>query len=109
MSEENKVTEEMMEFDPEQLQELLGGSESEKLPPIVLDVEEYDESEFNRGIKETSYLVGKVTALLNCGLSESTVLDYLLNEATIDYNLKAAGINLEIAKIQRATQDKAEL
>lgn len=108
MSEEIKGTEEMQEYDIEQLQELLGGSD-DKLPPITIDLEHYDEEEFHRGIKETSYLSGKITALLNCGLSEQTVLDYLLNEATIDYNLKAANVNLEIAKIQRATQEKAEL
>jgi len=112
MTEETKET---MELSAEQLEELLGGqdSEPEKLPYIMIDLEDYDIEEFNRGIKETSYLAGKVTSLINCGLSEQAVIDLLLNQETIDYNIRAAQINkdmnVEVAKSQRTTQDKYEL
>lgn len=116
MTEENKNEnqEEIMKISEEQLQAMLGGnSESDKLPPIEIDMEDYNLDEFKRGIHETSYISGVITALLNTGLSESTVLDYLLNKETIAYNLKAAEINkdmnITVAKNQRVSIDKQEL
>lgn len=109
MAEEKQ--EQVVEFDPEQLQELM--SVPEQLPPIEIDVEDYNQEEFQRGIKDSSYLAGQITALLNAGVSEGFVLDFLLNQATIDHNIKAAEVNkemnIEIAKNQRITVEKNEL
>jgi len=109
MAEEKQ--EQVVELDPEQLQELMGTPD--QLPPIEIDMKDYDVEEFQRGIKETSHLVGAITALLNAGVSEGFVLDYLLNQATIEHNLKAAKVNkemnIEIAKNQRIVAEKNEL
>jgi hypothetical protein len=111
MTEQNK--EEILEIDEEQLdqlQELLSGSESDKLPPIVLDIEAYDADEFDRGIKEASYIAGVVTALLNAGVTEGFALDYILNKETIKHNLETAKINkdmhVEISKNHKAAEEK---
>jgi hypothetical protein len=108
---EEEVKEEILEFDPEQLEELLAGAdlESDKLPPFEIAFEDYDVAEFKRGIDEMSYDAGKITALLNAGLSESVVLDYLLSKETIAHNLKVAEINKDIAKHAKVTQEKYEL
>jgi hypothetical protein len=111
MTEQNK--EEILEIDSDQLQELLSGSDSDKLPPFEIDLSDYDVEEFKRGIKETSYLAGVITAILNTGVSESFVLDYLLSKETIAHNLKTAEINkemnIEISKNHKAAAEKYEL
>jgi hypothetical protein len=112
MEEQNK--DEILEIDGEQLESLLGGvPDIDKLPPFEIDLEEYDLEEFQRGIHETSYLAGKITALLNVGLSESFILDYLLNQETIKHNLETAKINkdmnVEMSKNHKVTQEKYEL
>lgn len=109
MSEETK--EQIFELDENQLQEMLGGSD--KLPPIEIPFEFYNDEEFYRGISETSYLSGVITAMLNAGVSESFVLDYLLNKENITHNIEVAKINkemnIEMSKSQKATQEKFEL
>jgi hypothetical protein len=103
--------EQVLEIDADQLQGLM--SESDILPPIEIPMEWYDTVEFHKGIHEASYLAGKITALLNAGVSESFVLDYLLNQATIEHNLETARINkemnVEVSKNAKVTQDKYEL
>lgn len=105
--------EEVLELDPEQLQELLGGSASETLPPIEIPMEWYDEKEFQKGIDDTSYIAGVITALLNTGVDQGFVLDYLLNKETVKHNLEVAKINkdmnVEMSKFTKAVQDKYEL
>jgi hypothetical protein len=108
---EEQIKEEILEIDEDQLQELLSGSD--KLQPIELDLDEFDEEEFNRGVKETSYIAGVITAFLNTGVSESFVLDYLLSKDSIAHNIKVAEINksmnIEVAKNAKLAQDKYEL
>jgi hypothetical protein len=106
--------EEILELNADQLEELLNNSDiDDKLPPIEIDFDDYDIDEFQRGLNDASYLAGKVTALLNCGLSEGFILDYLLNQETIKHNLETARINkdmnVEMSKNQKATQEKYEL
>lgn len=109
MTEQNK--EQVLEIDADQLQGLM--SDVDKLPPIEIPFEWYDSSEFYRGIKEASYISGYVTALLNTGLSESAVLDYLLSTETIKQNIEIANVNkdmnVEMSKNTKATQEKYEL
>lgn len=106
-----QINEDYMEIDQEQLQELMSGSD--KLPPIEIPMEWYDMDAFMKGIAETSYISGVITALLNTGLTESAVLDYLLNKETIKHNIRTAEINkemnVEIAKNQRIVAEKNEL
>ena len=110
MSEENK--EQILGIDEDQIQEMLGGSD-DKLPPIEIAIEDYDMEEFKRGLNEASHLAGTITAILNTGVSEGFVLDYLLNKENITHNIKVAEINkemnIEMSKSQKATQDKFEL
>lgn len=111
MTEQNN--EEIQEIGLEELEELMSGSESDKLPPFVIDLEEYDLEAFQRGIHETSYLAGRVTGLLNAGLSEQGVLDLILTLDTLKHNEKVSEVtremNVEIAKQAKITQDKHEL
>lgn len=112
MEDQNK--EEFLELDEEQLQELLSGSdEIDKLPPIEIDFEDYDVKEFKRGIDESSYVAGVVTALFNAGLSESSVLDYILTTSSIKHNKEVAEMNrdanVEMSKNHKVTSDKFEL
>jgi hypothetical protein len=107
MEEQEKV----LEIDADQLEEYMSGSD--KLPPIEIPFEFYDTDEFYRGINETSYISGVVTALLNTGVSESFVLDYLLSKDSIAHNIKVAEINksmnVEVAKNAKLAQEKYEL
>jgi hypothetical protein len=113
MSEQNK--EEILELDVDQLQDLIGGSSdsSDTLPPFQLELEDFDVEEFKRGIKDTSYIAGVITAFLNAGVTEGFALDFLLNKETIKHNLKTAEItkemNIEMSKNQKATAEKYEL
>lgn len=111
MEELNK--EEVLEIDQEQLEEYLNGSDIDKLPPIQLELDAYDQAEFQRGIDEASYVAGVATALFNAGLSESSVLDYILTTASIKHNKEAAVINkemnIEISKNTKVASEKYEL
>jgi hypothetical protein len=109
MTEQNK--EEILEIDADQLQEYM--NDSDKLPPIEIPFEFYNTDDFYKGIEDYSYISGAITALLNTGVSESFVLDYLLHKQTIEHNLKAAELNkemsIEISKNQRIMTEKNEL
>lgn len=112
MEEINK--EEFLEIDAEQLQELMGGSEAEdKLPPIEIPMDWYETNDFHKGIHDYSYLAGAITALLNTGVSEGFVLDFLLNQETIKHNEHIAEVNksmnVEMSKNQKAATEKYEL
>jgi hypothetical protein len=108
MSEQNK--EEILDIEG-QIEDLLSGID--KLPPFEIELEQYDLEGFDKGIKDTSYTVGVITALFNAGFSESSVLDYLLSTETIKHNLEVAKINketsIEMSKNQKAAQEKYEL
>jgi hypothetical protein len=107
MEEQEKV----LEIDADQLEEYMSGSE--KLPPIEIPFEFYDTDEFYQGIKDTSHIAGVITALLNTGVTESFVLDYLLSKDSIAHNIKVAEINksmnVEVAKNAKLAQEKYEL
>jgi hypothetical protein len=108
---EEQAKEQILELDAEQLEELMSGSD--KLPPIEIPFEFYDDKQFYQGIKDTSHIAGVITALLNTGVSESFVLDYLLSKDTIAHNIKVAEINketnIEVAKNAKLAQEKYEL
>lgn len=111
--EENKK-EEILEIDAEQLEEFMDGMDiPDKLPQIILSVGDYDQNEFQRGIDEMSYSAGVITALLNAGVSESFVLEFLLSKDTIAHNIKAAEISkdmhVEVAKTTKGASEKYEL
>jgi hypothetical protein len=105
----------MVELTSEELGELLSGSEQtdDKLPPFLMELEDYDLDEFKRGLKETSYLAGKITAILNAGFSEASALDLILSMETVKHNIKVAEINretsVEVSKNAKLSQEKYEL
>jgi hypothetical protein len=118
MTEQNKHEDVEVEgIDTEQLEELIssmgGSEENDNLPKIMIDMQDYDIDQFTKGIHDTSHLAGVVTALLNTGVSESFVLDYLLSRDSIAHNIQVANINkdmnVEIAKNKQAAQEKYEL
>jgi hypothetical protein len=108
---EEQAKEQILELDAEQLEKLMSGSD--KLPPIEIPFEFYDDKQFYQGIKDTSHIAGVITALLNTGVSESFVLDYLLSKDTIAHNIQVANINkdtnVEVAKHAKLKQEQYEL
>jgi phosphorylcholine metabolism protein LicD len=79
------------------------------LQPLELDISnldgiQYDNDEFAKGIKETSFIAGQITALLNVGLTSAQAIDFLINEKTILHNLSLAKVNnktsIEVSKNQ---------
>jgi hypothetical protein len=108
---EEQAKEQILELDAEQLEELMSGSN--KLPPIEIPFEFYDDKQFYQGIKDTSHIAGVITALLNTGVTESFVLDYLLSKDSIAHNIKVAEINksmnVEMSKNAKLSQEKYEL
>lgn len=48
--------------------------------------------EFERGIKDYSYVCGAITALCNSGLKPSEAIDYVVNVDTIKHNLEVTKI-----------------
>ena len=92
--------------------------QSDKILPIEFSTEnlvdvKFDEKAFQEGMSEISKTCGIISGLFNVGCGEAFVLDYLLNQQTIDYNLKNAEItkdmNVEIARHQKVIMDKQEL
>jgi len=83
------------------------------LPPIEIDLNTYNQELFYKGIDDASYLSGYITAILNTGVSEDFVLNYLLNKDTIAYNIKSIELNnaanIEISKNQKIMLEKQEL
>ena len=92
---------------------LEGGEGDDRLPPIEIDLDTYNEEEFFKGIDDASYNCGVITAMLNSGVSEDFVLTYLINKETIEYNLKTIEMNnatqVEIAKHQKVILEREEL
>lgn len=92
---------------------LEGDGGDDRLPPIEIDLDTYDEDKFFNGIDDASYLSGYITGLLNAGVSEDFVLTFLINEKTIEYNLKTIEMNnatqVEIAKHQKVILEREEL
>lgn len=89
------------------------GDVGDKLPPIEIDLDTYDEEQFMKGIDDASYLSGYITGFLNAGVSEDFVLTYLINKETIAYNLETIKLNnatqIEIAKHQKVILEREEL
>lgn len=64
----------------------------------------YDKKEFDKGVKDYSYVAGAISSLLNAGLSSTDALNYIINRETIEHNFKLQEIinanNKEVAEIQ---------
>jgi len=88
------------------------------IPPMELDISnlsaiKYDKKEFQIGINSMSLFAGAITSLINCGLSSHDALDFLVNERTIDMNLKLNAENnktsIIISKNQAVQIDKTQI
>lgn len=81
--------------------------------PISMGIEDYDQDEFTKGIKNGSYVAGLITALKNTGLTFEQCMDYVLNEQTIKFNLEVTKMNtemnIEMSKNQAIQVDKNTL
>lgn len=114
---ENKIIhkEQDLQSVVDNISELLGEDEydGDRLPPIEIGLDTYDEESFMKGVDDASYLSGYITALFNAGCSEDFVLTYLINKETIEYNLKSVELNnvaqIEIAKHQKVIIEREEL
>jgi len=113
---ENLNSKEQVSMTEDEVQELLGveiDSENDKLPPIEISLETYDQDKFFQGIDDMSYFCGGIVAILNCGVTENFALNYMLNERTIAHNLETLKLSnaaqIEISKNQKMMLDKQEL
>ena len=80
---------------------------TEKLMRISIDttnLEEvkFDKANFQKGMKDASYLCGMLTALMNVGISAVDALAYCMNESTMDNNIKLNEMvnEVEMAKLK---------
>jgi hypothetical protein len=90
-----------------------------KLLPIFMNTEniaekiKYDEDEFQDGVNSFSKLCGQITALMNAGLSESSILQLISNMDILENNLKITESNnhasIEMSKNQKVLIQNEEL
>lgn len=66
----------------------------------------YDVGQFQEGIDEYSKLAGKITALLNAGLTPELALGYIVNMETA---IMTKEMNIEMAKHGAIAKDKSEM
>lgn len=111
--EQYEELEEVKEFimDQRQVAELMAEPSSD--PSVVLELKDYSMEDFQKGIDDHSYISGAITAILNTGVSEQFALEYLLNQDTINYNLKASEVNKELniklAKLRCQQENERDL
>jgi hypothetical protein len=86
--------------------------------PIYLDTEnvedlQLDKIEFEKGLKEVSYLSGMVTGLINIGIPLEEAINYLYARLNSDMNIKIAEINckasIESSKNTSIIMDKQQV
>lgn len=82
-------------YNPDYIQENIVYLNTESLSRL-----NYDENKFSEGLKSMSYLCGKITALVNVGITPSEALVYISNMDTLD---KATANEKEIAELQSNT------
>jgi hypothetical protein len=114
----NKENIEKSELSDEQLEQLQSAMEGlsetdpqeEMFPVIEIEMSDYDQDEFTRGIKDASYISGFFSACKNSGMYSADIISILLNRETIEHNLKTANINkemnIEMSKNQSIQVDK---
>lgn len=49
---------------------------------------EYDKKEFQKGLKDISYVCGMITGLMNIGVRAVDALNYVINEHTFDNSIE---------------------
>ena len=49
---------------------------------------EYDKKEFQKGLKDISYVCGMITGLMNIGVCAADALTYVINEHTFDNSIE---------------------
>ena len=49
---------------------------------------EYDKKEFQKGLKDISYVCGMITGLMNIGVCAVDALTYVINEHTFDNSIE---------------------
>lgn len=105
-----KNNKEQLQVSNEELEALeLGDLNLESQFYIPMELEnlkgiKYDKKEFDKGVKDYSYVAGAISSLLNAGLSSTDALNYIINRETIEHNFKLQEIinanNKEVAEIQ---------
>ncbi len=66
----------------------------------------YDVEQFQAGVDEYSNVAGKITALLNAGLTPELALGYIVNMETA---IMTKEMNIEMAKHGAIAKDKSEM
>lgn len=87
-------------------------------PKIEVSVEgvqklEINSQEFQAGIDKVSRTCGMISALANVGLTKDQIMDYVINEQNIEFNLKlnqmTCDSNKETARIQQVVQESNQI
>jgi len=64
----------------------------------------YDKKDFQKGVNSMSFDCGKITSLINCGVSAQDAVSWILNEQTLKHNREQQILvnenNITVAKIQ---------
>ena len=83
-------------------------------PKVEVNVDEVqglelNSQEFQAGIDKVSRTCGMISALASVGLTKDQIMDYVINEQNIEFNLKlnqmTCDSNKETAKIQQVNQE----
>ena len=111
--------EEQKTFTREEVEDLLQDSEAgepegeEMFNCIQVELEAYDSKEFNKGIKEASYLAGAFTALKNVGMKSDDIVAIYIQRIVLEGSIKIAQQNtkasIEIAQAHETDERKNTL
>jgi hypothetical protein len=86
--------------------------------PIYINTEnveelELDKDEFNKGLKESSYIAGFVTGLINSGWDLDSSINYLFAKLNSSMNIDISNINakanIETSKNQNIVIEKQQI
>ena len=122
MNEELNQEQELME-EVEQEQEYFTQDEvydiiEQVTPKIEVNVEgvkklEINSQEFQAGIDKVSRTCGMISALASVGLNKDQIMDYVINEQNIEFNLQINEMtctsNEKTAKIQQTIQESNQV
>ena len=122
MNEELNQEQELME-EVEQEQEYFSQEEvydiiEQVTPKVEVNVDEVqglelNSQEFQAGIDKVSRTCGMISALASVGLTKDQIMDYVINEQNIEFNLKlnqmTCDSNKETARIQQVVQESNQI
>jgi hypothetical protein len=78
-------------------------------PTVDVNTLELDERSMKKGVKEGSYIFAFTNMCKSAGLGNEEILQLLLNQQTLEYNLKMAEWDVKKIKAQNFNVEKNQL